>query len=418
MLFLIWIFGYSQSLKIDLSNRGLEVVPRNLDSSVSTLILDNNRLITLNYNSFDMYPHLRKISLRFCQTAYIEDGTFDNHDELVSISLDQCRIAQLPQSFGPSTTIMREFSIYNGFASTAIFKFPYFTAFLSLKMLTISGIKFKTFNTSILPPNIEILKLDFIRLVTFPYLNNQSRLNSLSIMGNSIALIPREHIISLSDLIKLRLDGNKIQSFPNVSHMKKLQSLKISNNDIPLFSREYVSELESLEYFMGSQNLLQAMPNISYLSKLKVADFSNNFIRYVQASCLNGISMIQSLYLNGNRIILMEDNSMTSGNLYIHDNHLASPPDLYDMMISSLTLQGNPLVCDQLLCWLRMWPFNKTLPQLDEFRCTSPSSLNGSLVMDVHPTVLGCYRGKSWNIIWLCYIYVNCAFMCKLYLDV
>ena len=216
-------------------------------------------------------------------------------------------------------------------------------------------------------------------------------------MENSISLIPQGHIVTLSDLNKLRADRNKINTFPNLSHMKRLQSLKISNNDIPLFPREYVSELVSLEYFIGSHNLLQIMPNISLLSKLKVADFSNNLIRYVPASCLYGISMIQSLDLNGNRIILMEDNSMTSGNLYLHDNQLASPPDLNDMMISSLTLRGNPLVCDQLLCCLRMWPFNKTLPQLDEFGCTSPSSLNGSLVMDVHPTVLGCYRGKSWE---------------------
>ena len=274
---------------------------------------------------------------------------------------------------------------------------PFFTSFLSLKMLTISGIKFKTFNTSILPPNIQNLKLDFVRLVTFPYFNNQSKLNSLSIMGNSISLIPRGHIVTLSDLTKLRLDRNKIQRFPNLSHMKKQQSLKISNNDIPLFPRKYVSELESLEYFIGSHNLVQAMPNISYLSEFKVADFSSNLIRYVPASCLKGIPVIQSLDLNGNIIIFMEDNSMASGNLYLHDNQLASPPYLYDMMLTSITLQGNSLACDQLLCWLRMWPFNKTLPQLDEFHCTGPSSLNWSLVMDVHPTTLGCYRGKFWE---------------------
>ena len=174
ILFLIWILGYSQSLKIDLSKRGLKVVPRNLDSSVSTLILDNNILITLNSNSFDVYLRLRKISLRFCQTAYIEDGTFDNHDRLVTINLDQCHIVQLAQSCGPSTTIMREFTIYNGFATTAIFKLPYFTAFLSLKMLTISGITFKTFNSSILPSSIESLKLDCIMLMIFPYFNNLS----------------------------------------------------------------------------------------------------------------------------------------------------------------------------------------------------------------------------------------------------
>ena len=397
IIFLIWV-SYSQGLKIDLSNQGLEVVPKNLNINVSSLILDSNILITVNSTSFDIYVYLKEVTLMNCQTAYIKDGTFDNHDKLVIIRLDRCKILQLPQSFGPSTSNIKTFSIYGEYDSNSIFKPPYFFAFLRLDTLNLGGRYFQSFNSSILPSNIKFFKLDFVNLASFPDFRNQQSLLSLSVMGNSISEIPEQHIVSLSELISLRLERDKIKSFPNISHMKKLKTLKIGNNEIPLFPREYVSELDSLETFIGSHNLVQIMPNISYLSKLKIADFSNNIIQYVPASCLNDIPMIQSLYLNGNRIISMEDNSMASGNLYLHDNHLASPPNLYGMIISSLTLQGNPLVCDQLLCWLRMWPFNKTLPQLDEFRCTSPPSLNGTLVMDVHPTKLGCYRGKFWEL--------------------
>ena len=73
---------------------------------------------------------------------------------------------------------------------------------------------------------------------------------------------------------------------------------------------------------------------------------------------------------------------------------VAPSPDLYDMEFVSLTLQGNPLVCDQMLCSLRMLPFNKTTASIDDFTCSSPSALKGSFGMNVHPTLLGCYNGK------------------------
>ena len=137
------------------------------------------------------------------------------------------------------------------------------------------------------------------------------------------------------------------------------------------------------------------MPNVSYLPKLESADFSNNLIQHVPASCLYGLPIIKTLDLNDNIITSMDDNSMSRGNLYLHDNQLASPPDLYDMKIASLTLRGNSLVCDQRLCWLRMWPFDKSLTLLDKLYCAVPSFPNGYLVMDTHPVKLGCYKGKS-----------------------
>ena len=390
---LIWT-SYSQGVMIDISNQSLVVVPRNLNISVSALILDYNILITLNDTSFDIYVHLRTITLGFCQTTYIENGTFDNQDKLHTIVIDHCNIVQLPPSFGPSTTTLREFSIYNGYTTNSIFKLPYFSTFLGLNKLNIGGSDYQSFNTSVLPADIECVRVDFAQLLAFPDFQNQPKLDTLTVIGNSISIIPQENIDTLSELTVFQAERNKIRSFPNLSHMKKLRLLDIHENSIPLFPCEHIRELESLKTFIASNNLVQIMPNISYLLMLESADFSNNHIRYVPASCLLGLPKMQSLDLSGNRITLMDDNLVPPGNLYLHGNQLAILPDFYDIKFKSLTLQGNPLVCDQLLCWLRMWPFNKTLPSLDEFSCASPSTLNGTLFMNTHPTDLACYDGK------------------------
>ena len=412
LVFLIWM-PYSKSMEIDRSNEGLEVVPRNLDIGVSILILAENILETLNSNSFDIYLQLTEINLRSCKTTYIEDGTFDNQDKLTTIRLGGCRIMQLPNSFGPSTATLQHFDIYAGFISSLIFKHPYFAAFPNLYHLDMGGGKdVESFSENIIPPNIDRFRMDFSRLPAFPDFRGQSKLSVVTVIGNLISIIPQEHISTLSNLKWFRASKNNIKAIPNFSHMILLSLLELNNNDITLFPHAHISGLISLDTLKAGNNLVHEMPNVSYLPKLELADFSNNIIQHVPASCLRGLPMIKTLDLNNNRISRMDDNSMPRGDLYLHDNQLPSPPDLYDMKVSSLTLNGNPLVCDQLLCWLRMWPFVKTLPLLDDFFCAAPSFLNGSLVMDIHPVNLRCYKGKCYElrgymIIWSTHIRQN-----------
>ena len=393
VLFIMWT-SVAESVKVNRANEGLETVPRNMDVRVTDLILDNNNLVTLNSISFDIYVHLTRLSLKNCETTYILDGTFDYQDNLVFIRLDECNIIQLPLSFGPSTTKIKQFNIFDGANSADIFRYPYFAAFTRLTRLVIGSLKLDPFNASIVPLTVERLRLDYSKLYAFPDFRRHSKLNILTVIGNIISRIPQRHMDTLSALTQFRASENNLQGIPSFSHMKQLYFLEINDNKISSIPRDHIDGLQSLKHFCVSNNRVQIMPNISYLSKLELADFSNNLIQYVQGSCLYGLPAIQSLYLNGNIIIHMDDNSVPTGNLYLHDNRLASPPDLYDMVSTSLTLRGNPFVCNRILCWIRMWPFNKTLPLLDEFYCASPSSLNGSLVMDVHPTVLGCYKGE------------------------
>ena len=395
ILFLIGM-PYSHSLKIDRTNEGLDVVPRNLDVSVSILILAENILETLNSTSFDIYFQLTEINLRFCQTTYIEDGTFDNQHNLVTLHLGRCRIIQLPRSFGPSTATLMYFQMFRGYESSLIFRHPYFASFRNLYYLDIgAGKNLEPFNVSILPSNIARCRLDLSGLLTFPDFRNYSKLTLLTVMGNSISIIPQDHISTLTVLQSFRASQNIIKAIPNFSHMILLRFLNLNDNSITSFTHGHISGLVSLGTLKAGHNLIQNMPNISYLPRLESADFSNNLIRHVSASCLYGLPMINTLDLNGNWIVRMDDNSMPRGSLYLHNNQLTSPPDLYDTKFTSLTLNGNPIVCDQLLCWLRMWPFDKTLPLIDELYCTAPSFLNGSLVLDTHPVKLGCYKGKS-----------------------
>ena len=309
--------------------------------------------------------------------------------------LTRCQIIQLPSSFGPSTPNLRTFHIYAGFDTKSIFLFPYFAAFLNMQLLNIGGRKLEPLDLTILPRNMKKLRIDFAKLKSFPnFSKHVPYLSILTINGNTISVIPQSHIANLSALTKFTAFLNHLHVFPNVSHMKSLHTLIVNYNYIPVFPHEHICGLVSLQLLDASHNLLHTMPNISYLPKLESVDLSNNHISYVPASCLYGLPKVQSLFLNGNKITVMDVNSWHTDNLYLHDNMFTTPPDLYDMDFASLTLQGNPLVCDQMLCSLRMLPFNKTTVSIDNFTCSRPSALNGTFGMNVHPTLLGCYNGK------------------------
>ena len=309
--------------------------------------------------------------------------------------LNRCQIIQLPSSFGPSTANIKTFHLYDGFKTNSIFTFPYFAAFLNMQFLSIGGRKMEPLDLTFLPRNMTKLRLDFSKLKSFPnFSKHVPYLSLLSINGNSIPFIPHSHIANLSTLTKFSAFHNDFHVFPNLSHMKSLLILIINNNHIPIFPHEHIRGLVSLELLDASHNQLHTMPNISYLPKLETVDLSNNHISYIPASCLYGLQMVKSLFLNGNKITVVDVKSWYTDNLYLHDNMLTTPPDLYDMEFVSLTLQGNPLVCDQTLCSLRMLPFNKTTASIDDFTCSGPSALNGSFGMNVHPTLLGCYNGK------------------------
>ena len=391
-----------RGLTIDLSKEELEVVPRDIDVDVTQLILDKNILIILDASSFDLYPQMTELSLKFCKTKYIEDGTFDNQDKLSSVDFKGCNIVQLPSSFGPSIATLKCFGIRDGYGTTDIFAYPYFAAFQNLQDLEIGGPMLKHIDPAIYPlilPNSLIqIFFDYSKLPSFPnigYLVPQ--LQTLIVSNNDIPVIPQDSMANLAELRKFHALDNRLETIPNFSYLRKLIYFNIKTNFITHLSREHIKGLTRVIFFGANRNNIVPMPNVSGLRKIAALRLDDNLIRYVPASCLYGLEKLQRLVMNNNRITFIEDISQAIPTINLHDNLLRTPPDLYKSTFDSLTLEQNMLVCNQSMCWLRMWPFDKPLPLLDNFVCWAPEDLNGTLVMQLHPVLLKCHDGKHSN---------------------
>ena len=80
--------------------------------------------------------------------------------------------------------------------------------------------------------------------------------------------------------------------------------------------------------------------------------------------------------------------------LKVTDNLLTTIPDLYHIDFKELRVAGNPLECNQSLCWIRMWPWMKSPVLMDTPTCETPASLRGKPLMEIAPTDLQCYKGE------------------------
>ena len=393
---LLFFACFTPALTTDLMHQNLATVPSDLSTDLTELILANNIIKIVNADSFRNYIHLAYLELSNNGLEVIEDGTFDKQIGLTSIGLEDNNIRQLPSDFGPSTTELLHWDMDKGYVTTAIFKAPYFASFTSLNRLVLGGLEEEMFqDASLLPRTLETFDLFFTILTTVPDLSNAPNLKEMQLAFCSIEHIPQQHIDMLIHLESLSLNNNELSSMPNVSHMPLLFKLYLDDNLLQEIPRSHISGLVSLELFYVNKNSLHAMPNISYLSKLTDVEFSENDITEIPASTLYGIPKLLTLKLTKNKISVLGDISTLWAHVYLKNNLLTTLPDLYDMRLETLMLEGNPLTCNQSLCWLRMWPWNKTLPTLDNTYCSNPSDMSQLKVVRVHPIKLKCFNGMA-----------------------
>ena len=337
----------------------------------------------LDATSFDQYTMLTKIDLYLSRTEIIEEGNFNKQDKLVYLGLKYCLIKQLPQVFGPPVHSLEIWSMGYRF-DPKVLSYPYFSDF------DISNL-----DPATLPPNLGLFYLASSSDMTiFPNISNSLHLYKIIASRGQIESFPLEHVLNLPKLYDLVLNENWLIAFPNLSHLKGIIHVVVTNNELPSVPTEHIAGLPRLRDLFLANNLITAMPNVSYLPKLQTIGLSNNLLTHVPGSCLWGLPILRKLELQSNQITLIEDISSVPGLVYLHDNHLSTLPEMYDMQLSELTLRDNPWSCNVSICWLRMWPWMKTPPTLDAFLCSGPLQLNGTLAMRVHPVALKCYNSR------------------------
>ena len=273
--------------------------------------------------------------------------------------------------------------------------------------------------------------------------------NAVSVDKSNMGLtfVPRDISIQAENL---NLEYNRIIRITNMSFIQciQLHTLKLSGNDLTYIengSFDFNAKLETLS--MAGNNIMQlphsfgaaaaSLRNLHLWCALHVRDPAINNINFTQMinldwlnigcsnphggfdasrlknACLNygGLTKFPDFARHTPNIatIMMAGNAITEvpseyiiGNtalkqLTLNRNRLSTIPDLYHLPLTSLALNENPIVCNQSLCWIRMWPWMRTPADItDDIACATLKSLHGVLLMGINLITLECHNGACY----------------------
>ena len=391
---LVSILHLLRDFKVDMSGQELTTVPQTIDITVDRLILSNNQLITLDVGSFKRYVNLLELNMNNCEIKFIYEGTFLMQVKLMKLFLKFNKIKYLPGDFGPSVSTLIDLQLYGGLFKKYQLKDPYFSTFNRLRTVVIGGEVIDVSNVTI-PASLIKFQAANMALKIFPNFSKAVVLEKVSMPRNKFSFIPDEHIKTIKGpVMTLGLHENNLQKMSVVSHLINLKDLWFRENAITIIPRNTIEGLIKLKRFNFAMNNIRVMPNISYLSSLEKIILEFNCIRFIPKSALCGLPKLTMLNLTANQISSLEDLPVLAPcDVFIGSNQIVSLPDLFDKTLRKLYISGNPFLCDHSLCWLRMLPWFKTLPNVDSPLCAQPPDLQGVSVLKVHPVMLECYRG-------------------------
>ena len=345
--------GVVVARRVDMTDHNLAFVPHNITPDVTKLFLDKNQIQEIDTTSFKSYPHLMWLSMKYNSMWKIGENTFGYNPQLTRIYLYYNILIGLPMVLGPSVSIMTQLDLQDAFSLTTDLsglQEPYFRNFTSLFRLFIGYNNFEPLDASILPRNLQSLYMSACKLTSFPNMSQSTPfLRRLYMNNNYFTVIPRQNIELLSQLMYLYASGNRLSVMPDVSGLFSLLELSLDGNRITTISEGSLKGLKNLRLLSVERNNLHQIPDMSHLVGMK--------------------------------------------SLSLDDNNLNTIPDLYDLPLTTLTLHGDPLMCNQSLCWIRMLPLMKKILSIDDVRCDYTGQ-KMMLLIEVHPSYIQCFKGK------------------------
>ena len=244
------------SVYVDRSNRNLLEVPRNISLGVTTLILDDNMITSIDVGSFRNFSDLIKLTLRDNGLTHIGQGTFDHNCKLQLLFLDKNLIEKLPDSFGCSALSMSELSVWDALDPTKEHKYN-FTEFTNLLELFIGGNEISgQFDASLLPRNLELMSFNVNYITSIVNLAEaMPGVKKLKAISNRLWRLSPD-VANLIDLEILHLKGNDLTTLPDMLHMPRLWNIKVGLN--PLICDKSLCWLRMLKWFRTSQIIVEA----------------------------------------------------------------------------------------------------------------------------------------------------------------
>ena len=228
-----------------------------------------------------------------------------------------------------------------------------------------------------------------------------TRLYSLKIRGHKLSAFPTHlggasaRIMVLDTRGATDMASFQLGNFPRLYHAV-MNSNNISNGNL------IMKHLPALQYLYVSSCNLHVFPDLSAAPVLEVVQLHYNNFKTIPTFSLRNLSRLRKFACMNCNIRYLPDMShlVALETLVIADNALTAIPDLFYLPLTDLYWAGNPMECNESLCWVRMWnDVNPRVLELDPsgslMTCASPVEVTGLHLADIHPVAMKCYEGDS-----------------------
>ena len=243
----------------------------------------------------------------------------------------------------------------------------------------------------------------------------------LHLGGNKISRITNMSFVLFKELTMLKLSGNGLTHIENgtFDHNAKLEKIYAKSNNIRQLPHSFGSAATRLRILdlwcalrdlpIGSMNFTEMirlkwlniecrnLHGVFHVSRLprELETIGLYFARLTQfPDFARYTPSIAKIMVSGNRITevpsehIVESSTLKQVNLV--SNRLSTVPDFYHLPLRGLPVSRNPIVCDQSLCWIHMWPWMKTPANIDRnIKCATPNFLQSVMLVDTTRLPLG-----------------------------
>ena len=254
---------------------------------------------------------------------------------------------------------------------------------------------------------LEILVLDWngVKYISPKAFWNNPVLWKIDLYEHRLLVIPENFGEAADSLVELgmKVRSKHVLQTVNFTDYPLLEGISFTHGT-PANGIITLKNLPSLKWLYAEHCGLISFPNLSETPNLETTNLHTGFYTSIPKEYLASSTKLWALRLpDGQLTHLPAMNNMVSlSYLEIENNNLTTLPDLYHLPLREIKMQHNPWVCDQALCWVRMWPFMKEFSLVIDSmntNCSSPTEAAGTPLMERHPVTMRCYNGKLENII-------------------
>ena len=238
--------------------------------------------------------------------------------------------------------------------------------------------------------------------------DNNRKLTTLAMKKCPLAYLPSSPELWMTQLTTFNLQNSisennlHLLQYPYFSYFTAMKKLYLNNIPLNDSTINTLSLPPTMETFDATNMGLTRWPNIGQSRLPNLKSLTASGVPFITISDSDFQDLADSL-----TVLILSDCSLQNipnlalkvnlKDIRIKHNHLVTIPDLSSLQnLNNLFIKGNPITCDERMCWRRLWerfkaPFNRK----DDVICQEPAELRNKSLSTVDPALMQCYDGKT-----------------------